>query len=119
MAFGADVRRLRKARGLSLERLAEKSGLSTNYVASLETKARDPSLSTVHAIAKALGVPLSELVKDRSSAISPAGMDAARHFDKLPSNVQDAVLGLLRTLVAPPAAPPVRPRRTRRAGGSG
>lgn len=118
MGFGADVRRLRKARGLSLEQLAEKAGLSTNYIATLETKPRDPSLSTLRRIARALQVPISELVKEKASAVSPAALEVARQFDRLPERVQDGMVALLRSLTTDTVAAP-RPRiTTRRIGRS-
>lgn len=110
MGLGEDVRRLRRARDLSLEALAERAGLSTNYVGSIERDRRDPSLSSVRAMAKALGVPLSELLGDRTSPVTPVGLEAARLFDRLPVRVQDSVLGLLRSL-AESAPAPARGRR--------
>lgn len=120
MGFGAEVRRLRKARGLSLEQLAEKAGLSRNYIATLETKPRDPSLTTLRSIARALQVPVSELMKEKlSSAPSPAALEVARQFDRLPQRVQDGVIALLRSLTPTDTPATPRPRSgTRRAGRS-
>ena len=50
--FGKEVRRRRKADGMTIEELAERAGLSTNYVGAVERGDRDPSLSTVVALAK-------------------------------------------------------------------
>lgn len=52
----------RKARGMSLTDVAEASGLLRPAVARAERVDVDPRISTVVAIAKALGVPLCELV---------------------------------------------------------
>jgi transcriptional regulator with XRE-family HTH domain len=57
MDFGKEVRRRREALGLTLEELAERAGLTPNYVGTVETGKRDPSLSTVLALAKGLRVP--------------------------------------------------------------
>ncbi len=67
MRVGARIRRLRKARGWSMERLAELSDLSGNYVGQVERGAGNPTLDVLAAIAKALNVPLAGLLVDESS----------------------------------------------------
>lgn len=62
-AFGCRVRELREARGLSQEKLAELAGLHRTYVSSLERGQRNVGLDNIHAIARALDVPPSELLK--------------------------------------------------------
>jgi ribosome-binding protein aMBF1 (putative translation factor) len=57
------IRRLRERRGWSQQGLAERAGLSRTYLARLETARQDPTLSTLAKLAKALKVPLAELVK--------------------------------------------------------
>lgn len=95
--FGREVRRRREALGLTLEQLAERSGLTPNYIGGVETDKRNPSLSTVLGLAKGLRVPAGELlsgVKD----LSPAALEAGRLFEAAPADVQDAVLRLLRAV---------------------
>jgi len=95
--FGAEVRRRREALGLTLEQLAERSGLTPNYIGGVETSKRNPSLSTVLGLAKGLRVPPGELlsgVKD----LTPAALEAGRLFEASPPEVQDAVLRLLRAV---------------------
>ena len=59
--FGERVRELRLARGLSQEGLAFKSGIHRTYLGGVERGERNPSLKNIAAIAKALGVNLSQL----------------------------------------------------------
>lgn len=59
--FGQKVRALRIERGLSQEKLAEMSGLHRTYISSLELGKRNVSLINIHALAKALQVPVSSL----------------------------------------------------------
>jgi transcriptional regulator with XRE-family HTH domain len=95
MSLGREVRRRRAALDLTLEQLAERSGLSPHYLSTVETEKRDPSVSTVISIAKALGCPPGELlggVRD----LSAAGHEAGRLFDGAPPEVQDGVLRILR-----------------------
>jgi transcriptional regulator with XRE-family HTH domain len=60
-AFGARVRSLREATGLSQEKLAEKSGLHRTYISSIERGQRNVSLQNIHALSAALGVSVGEL----------------------------------------------------------
>jgi len=62
MSLGREVRRRRQALGLTLEQLSERASLSPHYLSTVETERRDPSLSTIMSIAKALGCPPGELV---------------------------------------------------------
>jgi len=97
MDFGKEVRRRREALGLTIEQLAERAGLTPNYVGTVEMGKRDPSLSTVLALAKGLRAPPAELfggVKD----LGPAGVEAGRLLEAAAPDVQDAVLKLLRAV---------------------
>jgi transcriptional regulator with XRE-family HTH domain len=62
--FGRSVRSLRKQRGMSQEVLAEACGLSRNYISDIERGVRNPGLLVMVALAKALKVPLRELVEE-------------------------------------------------------
>ena len=59
--FGERLRELRLAKGLSQEELAFRSGVHRTYLGGIERGKRNPSLKNLAAIAKALGVPLSQL----------------------------------------------------------
>ena len=62
--FGSRVRELRMASGLTQERLAELCGLDRSYIGGIERGERNVSLRNIQLIARALGVPLSRLMKD-------------------------------------------------------
>jgi transcriptional regulator with XRE-family HTH domain len=97
--FGREIRRRRLALGITLEQLAERARLTPNYIGSIEAGQRDPSLSTVIGLAKGLGVPPGEILGG-VSRLSPAALEAARVFDSVPPDMQEAVLKLLRALSA-------------------
>ena len=59
--FGERIRELRLAMRLSQEQLAFKSGMHRTYLGGIERGERNPSLKNIAAIAKALGVTLSQL----------------------------------------------------------
>ena len=60
--FGKRLRTLRERAGKSQGDLADKAGLSRVYLNQLEAGKRDPSLSTLTRLARALGVKLEALV---------------------------------------------------------
>ena len=63
---GANIRRLRKARGLTQEALAHEAGAAMRYIAGVERGEENPSLRILVKIAEALKVePASLLARDR------------------------------------------------------
>jgi transcriptional regulator with XRE-family HTH domain len=67
------VRQLREAAGLSQQALAMAAGLSISVVTQLEQGTKgDPRISTVAALARALGVKVDDLISDRP-APGPSG----------------------------------------------
>jgi transcriptional regulator with XRE-family HTH domain len=62
--LGERVRDERRSRGLTQEALAEALDLSVAYVSLIERGGRNPPYTTVIAIARALGVPASQIVAE-------------------------------------------------------
>ena len=60
--FGASVRSIREARGISQEALADAAGLHRTHVSLIERGLRSVRLDTVAQLARALGVQPSELM---------------------------------------------------------
>jgi len=58
-----NVQRLRKARGLSQEELAEECGYHRTYVGGIERRERNITIATLEALAGALRVDPLELLK--------------------------------------------------------
>ena len=61
--MGRTVRKLRLAKKLSQAKLAERCGLSREYINKIEAGKYDPPLSTINAIAEALGVTARRLME--------------------------------------------------------
>jgi transcriptional regulator with XRE-family HTH domain len=61
-SFALVVQRFRTGRGLSRAALAGQAGLHQTYIGLLERGKRSPNLDTAQAIAKALGVSLSDMI---------------------------------------------------------
>lgn len=59
--IGQNVRRLRRAKGLSQEALAHEAGMSMRYLAGLERGEENPSLNFLVKLADALGVSPRDL----------------------------------------------------------
>ena len=61
-AIGRNVRRLRRRRDLTLDLLAERSGLSKGTVIGVEQSRANPSIATLCRLADALGVGVATLI---------------------------------------------------------
>lgn len=64
--FGANVRRVRLQRKMTLEALAAEAGLAYSYMGGIERGQRNPSLSVVERIAKVLETDPQTLMLERS-----------------------------------------------------
>lgn len=60
---GRNFARLRREKCLTQEEVAERSGLSQQYISGLESGRRNPTLITIYELAEALGVSHVDLVK--------------------------------------------------------
>lgn len=64
LAFGAAVRELRIAKGLSQEKLAELAEIHRTYIGDVERGTRNIALVNMTRIANALDIPLSKLIAE-------------------------------------------------------
>jgi transcriptional regulator with XRE-family HTH domain len=74
--LGEQLRRLRQDRGQTLHQLAERAGLSPQYLSEMERGVKEPSSEMIAAVAGALGTTLVDLtmgVTERLRAARPAG----------------------------------------------
>lgn len=62
LIFAANLRRQRKAKGLSQEALADIAGLDRSFVGQVERGERSISLKNIVKLAKALGIEPAELL---------------------------------------------------------
>jgi transcriptional regulator with XRE-family HTH domain len=70
-ALGDTIRRLRQERGLSQEALAERAGMSANYVGDTERGERNISVRALWQLADALGVPTASLFAGVGNRATP------------------------------------------------
>lgn len=66
--IGQRVRRLRKARGLSQEQLAERAGISVTHMSHIETGNTKLSLPVLVSLSEALSVPADDLLHEPVTA---------------------------------------------------
>jgi transcriptional regulator with XRE-family HTH domain len=71
-AIGLHIARLRAARGLTIDDVAEASGLNRKTVMAIERAINAPTLDTLLLVAAGIGVRLADLVDD-----APARADRA------------------------------------------
>jgi transcriptional regulator with XRE-family HTH domain len=64
---GAEIRRWRRARNLTLAQIGERSGLNIGYLSQIENEKAAPSLDALLTIAAALDVPAAWLLLDSSA----------------------------------------------------
>jgi transcriptional regulator with XRE-family HTH domain len=93
--LGERVRALRRGRGLTLELLAERSGVSRAMISKLERGEKNPTLVVAAKVAEGLGVSLSRLV----------GIEERREVVVVPRErrmiVRDPETGFERQLLSP------------------
>lgn len=63
------LREIREAKGLSREQLSRLSNVSANMIYHIETDRKNPTINTLAKLAKALNVPISELVIEDTTKV--------------------------------------------------
>lgn len=61
--LSTNLQRLRRAKGLSQEALADEAGMDRTYISGIERGLRNPTVKVLERIASALGVGAWELIK--------------------------------------------------------
>ena len=95
--IGADIRALRKARGLTLSELAQQLDKSVGWLSQVERDISEPSIDDLRGLAKALDVSVSSLFRTKSLA-GEAGL-IVRKNARRPIGSREA--GLVEELLSP------------------
>jgi transcriptional regulator with XRE-family HTH domain len=76
--LGRAIRRLRRARRLTIEDLAFTAGMHHTYLSQIERGLRNPTLDKLYGVARALDVPLSTLLAlaEEEAAVAQAARAA-------------------------------------------
>jgi transcriptional regulator with XRE-family HTH domain len=96
--IASEVRRMRKDRGWSQGALAERTGLSVNYVSLIECADRLPTVEVLIRIASAFGAAVRDLLSDADPAedADPWLSETTAILRALPADARPMVLGILR-----------------------
>ncbi len=105
--FGKNLRKIRKAKGYTQEKLAELSGVSRRMIGHYETVVQNPSLDKVKKLSHALNVSDEELLgikkpqgkKKKEEELSFKLMKKLRVIEELPVRDQNAIFHYINALV--------------------
>jgi len=97
------VRDLRAGRGLSLDALASKSGVSRSMISLIERGESSPTAVVLAKLAAGLGVTLATLFDEPTSTARARGGPVARRAEQ--PQWQDPASGYVRRNVSPPGVP--------------
>ena len=108
MGIGIRIRELRLSHGLSQDELGRKVNLSQKAITTYERETREPSIKTIKALAKVLGVSVEALFGEKAEqplkgvrvAKNKRSVKVQELFDQLPPNEQRAILMQIRGVLA-------------------
>lgn len=84
----ANIRRIRKERGMTQEKLAELCNTSVSYIGLLEIGRNVPKLSTIERIADALGVDCVELFTSPEKQTGSQNRDYSKLKKRILSDIE-------------------------------
>jgi len=97
-SLGADLRALRKARGMTLAEMADQLGRSVGWLSQVERDKSEPSISDLQSIAKCVDVPMSMLFGQNNVPAEELGY-VVREGSRRPIGSKDE--GLVEELLSP------------------
>lgn len=91
------LRQLRRAQGLSLRALSERSGVSQGMLSEIERGSKNPTVKLAYQIAQALGISISDLLEQDPTTPSlyhdfPSGVTRVSHPNNLLHGAMEVVL---------------------------
>lgn len=96
--LGADLRALRKTRGLTLTDLSDRLGRSVGWLSQVERDLSDPSITDLRQLAAALDVSVSMLAQNKTKGVNEEGF-VVRSGTRRP--IGSRVSGLVEELLSP------------------
>jgi XRE family transcriptional regulator, master regulator for biofilm formation len=70
-SLGKQIKKLRLRKGLSITKLAKKAKISKGYLSSIESHKTNPSAHMIQKLAKALEVPVEQLLNIQVELLDP------------------------------------------------
>ena len=100
MELGNEIRSRRVGRGLTLDGLAERSGVSRAMLSEIERGAKNPTIRVVAQVAEGLGCTVSQLLGEPPPPVGGAGELAVVRAGERPT-LLDPASGVTRAQLAP------------------
>ncbi len=100
MDIAKRLKKIRNAKGYSVYKLSQLSGISETHIRDLERGDRNPSLDTIYRIADILGLSLSEFLNENEtvSYLTDKEKELLNYYRMMPEESSDALLGFLKSL---------------------
>jgi len=100
MKLGAELRRLRKGKGYTQEKLAELVGVSRESIQKYEVNVNHPPLEVAMVLAEYVGVCVDQLIRGEVKCPASLGQEAAlaRRIRSLSQEKQEAVQKIVEAL---------------------
>jgi len=87
--LGLQIRKNRLSKQMSLSKLAQIAGISKSYLSSIENHETNPSAHMIQKIAKALEVPLEQLLCNQVGVLDPEWVDLVSQAKDLGLNKEE------------------------------
>lgn len=101
VTFGANLKALRSGRGFSQRRLAQLAGVHVTYISRLERGEAAPGLDLLDQLARALALPLAQLLPStKTDSLPLLQAQARRRLESILQRADSGTLGLLNPWLA-------------------
>lgn len=99
-AFGERLRTIRKTKGMTLEKMADKAGLSVQYIGDVERGKANPTFATVEKISEALSMKMTDLldIEEFQATIDEMRQDIMAYIQRADGETLRHLYALIRLL---------------------
>lgn len=96
MTIGERLRKLRKAKGLSIYKISKDTEISQNHISAIERNQRQPTIDTLSRLVVPLGISLAELFNEDTEAsyLTKAERTLIENYRQLPEDKAQVLLNL-------------------------
>ncbi len=100
MEIGERLRCIREAKGMTIYKLSQETGIAHNHISDLERGTRKPSVETLRRLGVPLGITLSELFSDGEdvSYLSEKEVQLIQSFRTLSNHQADIIFNLIMSM---------------------
>ena len=100
MDYGARLRQMRKAKGFSMYKLHQESGLSQGHISDLEKGINQPTIDTLQRLLAPMGISLAEFFNEDGevSILSDKEKELISDFRTLPDDKAELALRLVQAM---------------------